>query len=233
MSDQKIKSCPNCNSEIKESIFSDNPLIDTTKVDFINSFTENSSIGYCGKCSNALFKNASNKFREIRKTKNENKEKLSKRLLELIDSVPIITLHNPQDWKYKSLEIVSAQSVIGTGVITEIASNWTDFFGLESSRYNEKLKNGEENCKRILRYSALKMGGNAILGTDIDYSEAGAGKGMLMVCMAGTAVSITNLKELNYNIEGLNELEKIPENLNAIELELENLTKFNMFSPNY
>lgn len=226
---EKIKiHCPNCNSEIKDSIFSgENLLISRLEVDFINFFTENLNSGYCRKCSKVLLDNASNKFREIRKTKNETKEKLSKRLLELIDSIPIITLHYPQDWKYNSLEIVSAQSVIGTGVITEIASNWTDFFGLESSRYNEKLKNGEENCKRILRYSTLKMGGNAVLGTDIDYSEAGAGKGMLMVCMAGTAVKITNLKELNYNIEALNELEEIPENLNAIELDLEKISLFN------
>ena len=35
------------------------------------------------------------------------------------------------------------------------------------------------------------MGGNAIIGTDIDYSEVGGGKGMLMVCMSGTAIELS------------------------------------------
>ena len=36
-------------------------------------------------------------------------------------------------------------------------------------------------------------GGNAILAVDIDYSELGGLKGMIMVCMTGTAVTLKNV----------------------------------------
>nr|MBI1231346.1 heavy metal-binding domain-containing protein [Cytophagales bacterium] len=167
------------------------------------------------------------------KNKSELKNSNSSKIKELINFVPIVTLHTPQDWKYQSLQIVSAQSVTGTGVITEIASSWTDFFGMESGRYNEKLKTGEDNCKSILRFQALQMGGNAILGADIDYSEAGAGKGMLMVCMAGTAVKITNLRELNYNEDALNDLQNRVAEIREVESELNVLSKYESLHSDY
>jgi uncharacterized protein YbjQ (UPF0145 family) len=138
-------------------------------------------------------------------------------------------LQTPQDWKYETIELISAQTVTGTGVFTEIASNWTDFFGMESGKYNEILKSGEEKCKDILRTQALKLGGNAILGTDIDYSEAGAGKGMLMVCMAGTAVKITNLNELKYNAKALNGVDDLFKSIDKAESELREISKYNHF----
>lgn len=59
-----------------------------------------------------------------------------------------------------------------------------------------------------LRTKALLMGGHAILGTDIDYSEVGGGKGMLMVCMAGTAVRFNSGSHPGADIESLEKLQK-------------------------
>lgn len=67
------------------------------------------------------------------------------------------------------------------------------------------------------------------MGVDIDYSEAGGGKGMLMVCMAGTAVKITNLKDLAYDFESIHELEKGLATIKEIDLELEDFKKFETF----
>jgi hypothetical protein len=47
-----------------------------------------------------------------------------------------------------------------------------------------------------LRYQCALLGGNAIIATDIDYSEVGGGKGMLMVCMAGTAVNLIGIETI-------------------------------------
>ena len=47
-------------------------------------------------------------------------------------------------------------------------------------------------CFSQLRAKAINLGGNAIIGTDIDYGDVGEGKGMLMVCAAGTAIKIIN-----------------------------------------
>lgn len=227
MSSQDKIFCPNCNAEIKSPILgTENILFKGITVDFINEFTENSSPNYCTKCSKALLSQAKKEYEIRYKTNSDLEKESTSKIKELIDFVPIVTLHNPQDWKYQTLEIVSAQSVTGTGVITEIASSWTDFFGMESGRYNEKLKKGEDNCKSILKLQAIQLGGNAILGTDIDYSEAGAGKGMLMVCMAGTAVKITNLNDLNYNAEALNELENVIAKNAEAKTELKKLSRF-------
>ena len=48
-------------------------------------------------------------------------------------------------------------------------------------------------CFAQLRKQALDLGGNAVIATDIDYSEIGAAKGMLMVCMAGTSIRLKNI----------------------------------------
>jgi hypothetical protein len=34
------------------------------------------------------------------------------------------------------------------------------------------------------------------VGVDIDYAELGGTRGMIMVCMTGTAVKVANLKEI-------------------------------------
>ncbi len=81
---------------------------------------------------------------------------------------------------------------MGTGVFTEIASSFTDMLGQESKKYNDKIKTGEENCFAQLRIQAMQLDANAIIGTDIDYAEMGAGKSMVMVCMTGTAIRLNN-----------------------------------------
>ncbi|MBK7959544.1 MAG: heavy metal-binding domain-containing protein, partial [Bacteroidetes bacterium] len=37
-----------------------------------------------------------------------------------------------------------------------------------------------------LKNKTIQMGGNAIVGVDVDYGELGSIKGMIMVCMTGT-----------------------------------------------
>lgn len=69
--------------------------------------------------------------------------------------------------------MVTEQSDTGTGVSSEFASNWTDFFGLQSGAYNKKIAGGEEIWKTQLHPKCTEQSGNAILGTDIDYAEAG------------------------------------------------------------
>lgn len=51
-------------------------------------------------------------------------------------------------------------------------------------------------CFAQLRKQALDLGGNAVIATDIDYSEVGGEKGMLMVCMGGTAIKLKNTSAL-------------------------------------
>jgi len=223
---QKYEVCPNCQAKISSSIFNENVIVLEGYTKLINRFTENRASAHCQKCVSDILEEAKSKYFVLCKELNEKLVAKTSKLKELLQFIPIVTLQMPQDWKYKSLEIVSAQTVSGTGIISEIASDWTDFFGRDSGFYNEKLKGGEEKCKNILRAQTIKLGGNAILGADIDYSEAGGTKGMLMVCMAGTAVKITNLADLNYNFLALNEIEEILVAIQELDNEIEELTKF-------
>jgi uncharacterized protein YbjQ (UPF0145 family) len=206
-----MESCPNCGAKISTSIFKENLPLTKKEVELINRFSEFTSNGYCQKCNNEnnFLGNAKKKYFKLKNELADSLNALTSELTELSQFVPIISLHTPQDWRYKTIEIISAQVVSGTGIVAEIASNWTDFFGMDSGIYNEKVKNAEDKCKSNLRMQTINLGGNAILGTDIDYSEAGGGKGMLMVCMAGTAVKITNLHDLEYNSSALEKLGEI------------------------
>lgn len=181
--------CPNCNSEIKESIIASVTLSSNRITEFINEFTDNQSSRFCTKCYRPILERAVDSFYEIKKESNEVVDSTLK-------SIPIITIHSPKDWDYDVLEMITSQSVTGTGLFSEIASDWTDFFGKESNSYNKKLKEGEERCKNQLRIEAFRIGANAIIAADIDYSEAGGSKGMLMVCISGTAIKLKNIEIL-------------------------------------
>ncbi|WP_051315080.1 heavy metal-binding domain-containing protein [Algoriphagus terrigena] len=186
--------CPNCGTSLGQTLISNTYVIEGEISFFIKDFSEDKEREFCNKCYKSPYEEATKKFQAI-------KTECQDFIEENIDQVPILTVHDPKGWIYKPIEMVTSQSVIGTGVISEIASNWTDFFGTQSNSYRNKLKDGEEFCKKILRLDALNVGGNAVIAADIDYSEAGGGKGMLMVCIAGTAVSSSNLSDFGYNEE--------------------------------
>lgn len=111
----------------------------------------------------------------------------------------MVTTHTPLNWDYEIIGIVTAQTTTGTGVFAELSASISDFFGKQAHRYNSKLKEGENMCLSQLRTQTIQRDGNAVIAADIDYSEVGGDKGMLMVCMAGTAVKITNLDILGAN----------------------------------
>lgn len=142
---------------------------------------------------------------------------------DLLSAIPIASLHSPIHWDYDVLTIVTAQSTTGTGVISEIASGWTDFFGLQSGVYNRKIRNGEDLCKAALRVAAMEAGGNAVIGCDIDYAEVGGVSSMLMVCMTGTAVRLKNVEILGQDFaDKLTRFKDVNEQLQRIETMLKN-----------
>jgi len=188
---------PNCGKELKKGSFSSNLPYKKEAVEFIHTFTLNTSPGYCNSCG----KPGMDKGRENATARDKE---LSATLNKHIKSLPILSLQAPAGWKYTPLGLVTGQSVTGTGVFSEFASSWTDLLGAQSKTYNKKIAGGEAICQTQLRIKCVEMGGNAILATDIDYAEVGGGKGMLMVCMTGTAVLLENIEVLGPDaIDGL------------------------------
>lgn len=181
--------CPNCGTELKKAVFGGNLPYNQQVVSFIHEFTNSISSGYCEKCGKPLLEEGR---RNALTQQSNNKAALNKN----IHHVPLLSLPAPPDWQFQPLGLVTGQSVTGTGVFSEFASDWTDFFGMQSKSYNKKISGGEQICQTQLRLKCIELGGNAILGVDIDYAEVGGGKGMLMVCMTGTAVLLENTQVL-------------------------------------
>lgn len=190
----EIEHCENCEAEIKDSFLFSNLYLSENEMEIIRLFQEEVPEIYCEKCgAQALEFALEDLF--------EEKNILEQSLQELIDVIPVITTSTPYLWNYEVLGMVTGQSTTGTGVFSDFYSSLSDLFGIQSQSYNKKLKNGEELCYAQLRLQTLKLGGNAVIATDIDYSEVGAEKGMLMVAMAGTAVKLKNTDVLGRNIK--------------------------------
>ena len=185
-----MENCPNCNKKINpNSIFTSNVLLSPGQIKFINEFIKPEKAAYCGMCGNHQLNLAEQLCREeIENLKKNNKQ--------LIDSTPCLSIDNPLGWQYESVSIITAQSTMGTGFISELSSDWNDIFGLESKTMNRKVSTGEENCMSIIRAKALFLNCNAVIGIDIDYAEVGSLRGMILVCVTGTAIKVKNLEVL-------------------------------------
>ena len=182
---QNFNECPNCKTKLKSGLLGSNKMFEKKYVDFINFFNENHSEFYCTTCGD--------KFLQLAKINRDAVKKgLLKYINKMIENIPIITIHNPLNWDYDVIGLVTAQNTTGTGVFFEISTTIDDIFGSSSEKYNNKTKEGENICKLLLRNNAIQIGANAIIGTDIDYTEVGGNKALFMICMAGTAIKIKN-----------------------------------------
>jgi uncharacterized protein YbjQ (UPF0145 family) len=203
--------CPNCSTEYKKTLFSSNLPYNQKGIELIHAFTTSKATGYCQKCGDTLVDQARANARASRASFQEIVQRN-------IPSIPILSLQAPASWQFRPITLVSGQSVTGTGVFSEFASSWTDFFGAQSNAYNQKISNGETLCRTQLRMKCLELGGNAILAVDIDYAEVGGDKGMLMVCMAGTAVKLEDTSVLGPETAvSLEALQKAIEDRKALE----------------
>lgn len=104
--------------------------------------------------------------------------------------IQICTLPTLPETPFQILGIASSHVALGTGVISQIFSSWTDFFGEQSETYNKKMREAEDACLTKLKIRAHEMGASAVIGVQTTYTELTSGHGMLMVCMTGTAVKV-------------------------------------------
>ena len=181
--------CSNCKAPHKEGLMGANTPFAEKEIKLINEFQSLRAKEYCTKCGNDLLNQS--------KAAAQNEiEKLTDQIAYKLEGIPVVTTHSPLKWDYDIIGMVTGQSTTGTGVISEFTATFSDLFGLQADRYNKKLKDGEDLCFAQLRLQAVNAGGNAVIATDIDYTEVGGGKGMLMVCMSGTAIKLNNYEIL-------------------------------------
>lgn len=88
----------------------------------------------------------------------------------------------------KYIDVISSSVVLGTGLLSSVSASFADLTGTRSGSYEQKLKSGEREALSILKERAKSLGGNGIIGIDIDYTTFG--NDVLGVIVSGTVVVI-------------------------------------------
>ena len=88
------------------------------------------------------------------------------------------------------LGIVTGEVIVGANIFRDLFASITDIVGGRSGKYEEVLERARQQALQEMRAKALELGGNAVLGVDLDYEALGSNGSMLMVSATGTAVII-------------------------------------------
>jgi uncharacterized protein YbjQ (UPF0145 family) len=88
------------------------------------------------------------------------------------------------------LGLVTGEVIVGANLIRDVFAAITDLVGGRSGKYEEVLARAREEAIEEMRGRALALGGNAVIGVDLDYEALGSRGSMLMVSCSGTAVIV-------------------------------------------
>jgi uncharacterized protein YbjQ (UPF0145 family) len=89
------------------------------------------------------------------------------------------------------IDVITSECVFGMNVFRDFFAGMTDFFGGRSEASQKVLRDARNTCLYELKKEAVELGGDGIVGIDLDYSEiSGKGKGMLFLVASGTVVKL-------------------------------------------
>nr|WP_293833091.1 heavy metal-binding domain-containing protein [uncultured Arsenicibacter sp.] len=89
----------------------------------------------------------------------------------------------------KYIGLVNGEAIIGSNVVKDFFSNIRDVVSSRSGAYEQGLREAKSIAIKEMIDQAHRLGGNAIIGVDLDYETIGSGA-MLMVSANGTAVVV-------------------------------------------
>lgn len=84
--------------------------------------------------------------------------------------------------------VCTGECALGTGFLSSLGASLADFLGTDSQMYSGKLKKAKDIALEHLTDRVKEVGGNAIIGLDIDYTSFSAD--IMGVIANGTAVKI-------------------------------------------
>lgn len=95
----------------------------------------------------------------------------------------------------KYLGLVSGEAILGADIFKDFFAGIRNIVGGRSASYEKELRRAKEIAVEEMKENAKALGGNAVIGVDLDYETIGIGQGgnMLMVSASGTAVFYENL----------------------------------------
>lgn len=90
----------------------------------------------------------------------------------------------------KYLGLVSGEAILGANIFKDFFAGIRDIVGGRSAAYEKELRKAKEIAMEEMKEQAKAMGGNAVVGVDLDYETIQVGQtgGMMMVSASGTAV---------------------------------------------
>ena len=88
------------------------------------------------------------------------------------------------------LGLVSGEAIMGANVFKDLLAGIRDIVGGRSAAYEKELRSAMAIAQDEMQAEAKALGGNAVIGVDLDFEsiQMGRGGGMLMVTASGTAV---------------------------------------------
>ncbi|MBB06201.1 heavy metal-binding domain-containing protein [Pseudooceanicola sp.] len=102
----------------------------------------------------------------------------------------ITTTHNIEGRRITDYRgLVVGEAIMGANVVRDFFAGITDIVGGRSGAYEAKLQDARDTAMRELEQRAAALGGNAVVGVDLDYEVVG--DSMLMVSVSGTAVVVS------------------------------------------
>jgi uncharacterized protein YbjQ (UPF0145 family) len=90
------------------------------------------------------------------------------------------------------LGVVTGEAILGANIFRDFFAGIRDIVGGRSGAYEKVLRDAKETALREMTEEAKRLGGNAVIGIDLDYEtvQVGSSGGMLMVSASGTAVVV-------------------------------------------
>lgn len=116
-------------------------------------------------------------------------EKCTEAVKKRTEEIILTTTYNVDGSKVeKYLDIISYEYIIATGVFSELSLEISDFFGQRSGMAESKLANARKQSMRALKAQAFNLGGDAVIGVDLDYTEFASNR--IGVIGSGTVVTL-------------------------------------------
>ena len=88
------------------------------------------------------------------------------------------------------LGIVTGEVIVGANLFRDLFASITDLVGGRSGQYEQVLSRARHEAIEEMTEHARRLGGNAVVGVDLDYEVIGKNGSMLMVSVSGTAVTL-------------------------------------------
>ena len=88
------------------------------------------------------------------------------------------------------LGIVTGEVIVGANLFRDLFASITDIVGGRSGKYEDVLARARKEAIGEMEAEAARLGGNAVIGVDLDYEVLGQNGSMLMVSASGTAVVV-------------------------------------------